>query len=41
MADSKRELLQGTLDLMALQTLEAMGAWHGYGIARRRPGAWR
>ena len=35
MADSKLELLQGTLDLMVLQTLEAMGGLHGYGIARR------
>jgi transcriptional regulator len=29
------DLLQGTLDLMVLQTLVAMGALHGYGIARR------
>ena len=35
MADSKIDLLQGTLDLMVLQTLAAMGALHGYGIARR------
>jgi transcriptional regulator len=27
--------LQGTLDLMVLQTLRAMGPLHGYGIARR------
>jgi len=33
--DSKLDLLQGTLDLMVLQTLAAMGAQHGYGIARR------
>ena len=26
---------QGTLALMALQTLDAMGPLHGYGIARR------
>jgi PadR family transcriptional regulator PadR len=32
---SKLDLLQGTLDLMVLQTLAAMGALHGYGIARR------
>lgn len=32
---SKLDLLQGTLDLMVLQTLDAMGAMHGYGIARR------
>ena len=31
----KLELLQGTLDLMVLQTLATMGALHGYGIARR------
>jgi PadR family transcriptional regulator, regulatory protein PadR len=27
--------MQGTLDLMVLKTLSAMGAMHGYGIARR------
>jgi transcriptional regulator len=32
---SKIDLLQGTLDLMVLQTLVAMGTMHGYGIARR------
>lgn len=35
MAESKLDLLQGTLDLMVLQTLAAMGSQHGYGIARR------
>jgi len=35
MADDKLDLLQGTLDLMVLQTLAAMGPLHGYGIARR------
>jgi PadR family transcriptional regulator, regulatory protein PadR len=35
MAASKLDLLQGTLDLMVLQTLETMGPLHGYGIARR------
>ena len=35
MQPSKLDLLQGTLDLMVLQTLAAMGALHGYGIARR------
>ena len=35
MAPSKLDLLQGTLDLMVLQTLAAMGSLHGYGIARR------
>ncbi len=32
---SKSEILQGTLDLMVLKTLDAMGPMHGYGIARR------
>lgn len=31
----RSDILQGTLDLMVLQTLEAMGPLHGYGIARR------
>lgn len=35
MAGSKLDLLQGTLDVMVLQTLAAMGPRHGYGIARR------
>src|SRR6266481_709005 len=35
MSDAKLDLLQGTLDLMVLQTLAAMGPLHGYGIARR------
>lgn len=35
MPDSKLDLLQGTLDLMVLQTLAAIGTQHGYGIARR------
>src|ERR1700758_4980700 len=35
MSDPKLDLLQGTLDLMVLQTLAAMGPLHGYGIARR------
>ena len=29
------DVLQGTLDLMVLQTLQSMGPLHGYGIARR------
>ena len=29
------DILKGNLDLMVLQTLEVMGALHGYGIARR------
>jgi PadR family transcriptional regulator, regulatory protein PadR len=35
MQPAKLDLLQGTLDLMVLQTLAAMGTQHGYGIARR------
>jgi PadR family transcriptional regulator, regulatory protein PadR len=31
----KSEILQGTLDLMVLNTLAFLGALHGYGIARR------
>ena len=31
----RSDILQGTLDLMVLQTLDAMGPLHGYGIARR------
>jgi PadR family transcriptional regulator PadR len=33
--DSRSDILQGTLDLMVLQTLDAMGPLHGYGVARR------
>ena len=33
--EGKSDILQGTLDLMVLKTLEAMGPLHGYGIARR------
>lgn len=35
MGQSKLDLLQGTLDLMVLQTLATIGPQHGYGIARR------
>jgi PadR family transcriptional regulator PadR len=35
LAQQKSEILQGTLDLMVLKTLDAMGAMHGYGIAKR------
>src|ERR1039458_5474921 len=35
MGDNRSDVLQGTLDLMVLKTLEAMGPLHGYGIARR------
>jgi PadR family transcriptional regulator len=31
----KSEVLQGTLDLMILKTLHALGPQHGFGIARR------
>jgi len=31
----KSEVLQGTLDLMILKTLQALGPVHGFGIARR------
>jgi len=32
---NRSEVLQGTLDLMVLKTLEALGPLHGYGVARR------
>ena len=35
MPANKSEILQGTLDLMVLQTLQALGPLHGFGIARR------
>lgn|SRR5574339_954813 len=35
MVDGRSDILQGTLDLMVLKTLDAMGPMHGYGIARR------
>jgi PadR family transcriptional regulator, regulatory protein PadR len=35
MADAKTDVMQGTLDLMVLKTLDALGPLHGYGIARR------
>ena len=35
MNPNKLDLLQGTLDVMVLQTLSVMGSLHGYGIARR------
>lgn len=34
-AKAKADILQGTLDLMVLQTLSTMGAQHGYAIAAR------
>jgi transcriptional regulator len=33
--DARSSILQGTLDLMVLKTLDAMGPMHGYGLARR------
>ena len=35
MGEDRTDVLQGTLALMVLKTLEAMGPLHGYGIARR------
>ena len=35
MGNDKTDVLQGTLALMVLTTLDAMGPLHGYGIARR------
>ena len=35
MAQERSEVLQGTLDLIVLKTLETMGPQHGYGIAVR------
>jgi PadR family transcriptional regulator len=34
-ASSKADVLQGTLDLMVLQTLDSLGPLHGYAIAAR------
>jgi PadR family transcriptional regulator, regulatory protein PadR len=35
MSGEKSEVLQGTLDLMILKTLHALGPLHGFGIGRR------
>ena len=35
MTKPRTEILEGTLDLMVMQTLDTMGNMHGYGIARR------
>jgi hypothetical protein len=35
MAQSKADVLQGTLDLLVLKTLDTLGSMHGYGIAQR------
>jgi PadR family transcriptional regulator PadR len=33
--ETRSDILQGTLDLMVLKTLEGLGPLHGYGFARR------
>ena len=33
--NTKTDVLQGTLDLMVLRTLETMGPQHGFGLAKR------
>lgn len=35
MPKDRSEVLQGTLDLLVLKTLDALGPLHGYGVARR------
>ena len=35
MSDDRPDVLRGTLDLLVLKTLDALGPLHGYGIARR------
>jgi PadR family transcriptional regulator PadR len=35
MPPSKTEVLQGTLDMLVLKTLDSMGSMHGFGIALR------
>ena len=35
MSSDRSPILQGTLDLMVLTTLDQLGPLHGYGIARR------
>ena len=35
MSQSKSDILQGTLDLLVLKTLDTMGPIHGWGIAKR------
>ena len=35
MGQEKSDILPGTLNLMVLKTLDALGSLHGYGIARR------
>src|SRR6266850_7008467 len=33
--EAKTDILQGTLDLMVLRTLQTMGPQHGFGLAKR------
>jgi PadR family transcriptional regulator PadR len=35
MQETRSDVLQGTLDLMVLKTLDVMGSMHGYAVARR------
>lgn len=35
MSDTRAQVLQGTLDLLILKTLDTLGEQHGFGIARR------
>ncbi len=35
MTKDRSEVLQGTLDLLVLKTLDGLGPLHGYGVARR------
>ncbi len=35
MTPAKMDVMQGTLDLLVLKTLEVLGPMHGWGIARR------
>jgi PadR family transcriptional regulator, regulatory protein PadR len=35
MENAKSDVLQGTLDMLVLKTLESMGTMHGYGLAQR------
>jgi transcriptional regulator len=35
MTRQKEDVLQGTLDLLVLKTLDTLGSMHGYGIAQR------
>ena len=35
MTSQKTEVLQGTLDMLVLRTLETIGPMHGWGVARR------